>query len=121
MLYELKTAKKHDNGIPIKCFTNQYFDLTVWFDQSNNIISFQLTHDKYKNPHALTWRQDYGFIHNRIDDGEIAGRFKQTPILLPDGVFPKNLVAKRFEEESKEINPDIAKFVLDKILEASVA
>lgn len=117
MLYEIKTAKKHDNGIPIKCFTDEYFDLTVWFDENNNIISFQLTHDKYKNPHALTWRQNHGFIHNKIDDGETPGRFKQTPILLPDGEFPKISVAKRFEEESRNMDRNIADFVLTRIME----
>lgn len=118
MLYQIKTAKKHDNGIPIKCFADEYFDLTVWYDENGSIISFQLSYDKFKNPHAFTWKQEYGHIHNRIDDGEIPGRFKQSPILLPDGVFPKDGVAKRFEEESKNIESGIVDFVLARILEA---
>ncbi len=118
MLYEIKTAKKYDNGIPVKYFADEYFDLKAWFDEKNNIISFQLTHDKFHSPHALTWSQDRGYMHNKIDDGEKPGRFKQSPILLPDGIFPKEGVAKRFEEASRNIDRSIADFVLRKLLEA---
>lgn len=118
MLYEILTAKKHDNGIPVKCFTDEYFDLTVWFDDNRNIISFQLTHDKFHNPRALTWKQGHGFRHDAIDDGETPGRFKKSPVLIADGEFPKDTVVKRFEKESREIDPDIAGFILKKISEA---
>jgi len=118
MLYEIKTAKKYDNDIPVKYFADEYFDLTTWFDENNNIISFQLTHDKFHRPHALTWREEHGYMHNKIDEGERPGRFKQSPILLPDGIFPKKDVARRFEEASRNIDRSIAVFVLSKLLEA---
>lgn len=117
MLYEILTAKKYDNGIPVRCFADEYFDLTVWFDENRNIISFQLTHDKFYNPHALTWKQGHGYRHEAIDDGETPGRFKKSPILLPDGRFPKDTIADRFERDCTGIDKEIANFILMKIFE----
>ncbi len=113
--YEIKNAKKYDNGVRIKWFSNQYFDLIVWFDDNDNIISFQLTYDKFQNPYAITWRHSRGFLHEKVDDGETGVRRKKTPILLPDGFFPHQEIAEKFKIESTDIDSVIKNFVFDKI------
>ncbi len=110
MLYEIKNARKFDNDKRLRWFTNKYFDLTIWLED-DTIVSFQLTYDKYSNPHALTWRKEKGFEHEIIDDGEEPGKHKKSPILLPDGEFPKKQIADRFKNDSQEIDQGIASFV----------
>lgn len=53
-------------------------------------------------------------LHNvrQIDDGENRpGRFKQTPILVADGVFDHADIAARFKRASLKIDLPIAEFV----------
>ena len=63
MLYEIKNAKKFDNGKRIKWFSSNYFDLTVWYDDDMNIVLFKLSYDINLNQNALTWKKDQCFIH----------------------------------------------------------
>lgn len=100
MLHEIKNAKKYDEGIRTRWFSDDYFDLVVWYDDDNSMISFQLTYDKYNDPHALTWKLGKGYAHETIDDGENPGRYKQSPILIPDGDFEGDIIAHKFMDHS---------------------
>lgn len=120
MLYEIKNVNQNTNELKRRWFFDHDIDLTVWFDQENNIDSFQLCYDKIQNYHALTWRRNYGFIHNRVDDGEgfnKIGGYKGSPILLMDGMFDKKRVISIFVDKSKEIPETISSFVLKKLKE----
>ena len=92
-------------------FTNGYFDLIVWYDKTRRLIGFQLCYDKDDHERALTWTTTSGFQHNRVDDGEIPGHSKMTPIIVADGTFNVRPVAERFREASTAIEPGIATFV----------
>ncbi len=113
---ELKYAKKFDNGTPIKWFSDEYFDLAVWFYDNGEIKSFQLSYDIYNKNHALTWKEGIGFSHDEIDDGDSPGYHKMTPVLVPDGEFPREKIAGKFLEASKEIDQNISRFVYNKIM-----
>lgn len=119
MLYEVKNVRQHKNEGLRRWFTDKDFDLIIWYDYNNkNIDGFQLCYDKNNYERALTWiRADNIFFHNKIDDGEIPGTVKQTPILVADGLFDKNKIAEEFKVKSNEIDKKIAKFVYKKILE----
>jgi hypothetical protein len=119
MMHEIKYARKYDGGKRVRWFSDRFFDLSIWFDEDEDIASFQLTYDKYSDEHAITWRRDRGFLHEKIDDGEVPGRHKKSPILIPDGIFPKEPIADRFEKESVNIDPVIREFVHKKILDYS--
>lgn len=115
MLYEIKNARKFDNDKPVRWFTDEYFDLTVWMDSvSGEIISFQVTYDKNRFPYALTWRNDKGFSHEKVDAGDNPGRHKRSPILLPNGKYNVS-ITERFIEESKEIDAAVRDFVCQKM------
>jgi hypothetical protein len=116
MLTEVQNITQPDPGIIRRWFTDSFFDLIVWLDQTQMIIGFQLCYDKIYNEHSITWKIDEGYLHNRIDDGEVAGQAKMTPILVPDGYFDKHTVAGRFFDESTDMDPAIRQFVYDKIL-----
>ena len=98
-------------------FADDYFDLIVWFDESDDIFGFQLCYDKSRNERALTWFEDTGYMHHRVDDGEhtIDIIRKATPILVSDGIFDHIEIAGLFKEQSTKIEERIYHFVYEKI------
>ena len=119
MLYEIKEIKQY-RGEPRRCwFFDHEIDLTVWYDEQNEIVGFQLCYDKLAEQHALTWDQKTGYHHHRVDDGESdksTRGFKGIPILLMDGFFDHKRIADIFQRKSKEICNDVSQFVYEKIL-----
>ncbi len=94
-------------------FTDEYFDLIVWYDDSRALLGFQLCYDKEGRERALTWTHAHGFQHSRIDAGEIAGHAKMSPIVVADGAFGHDAVAERFHAESGRMDGGIAEFVYE--------
>jgi hypothetical protein len=117
MLFEVHNVRQPETDIIRRWFTNTYFDLIVWYDKRKVITGFQLCYDKSYNEHAITWKIDEGFLHNKIDDGEFAGQAKATPILVPDGNFDKNAILERFKKESTGLDREIREFVSRKLIE----
>lgn len=97
-------------------------ELVVWFDDSDYIIGFQLVYDRPMNPHALTWNKGSGICHHRVDDGECPDTtaFKGVPVLITAGRFDFKQVGADFKRNSGEIDPQIAAFVYDKIMQAEI-
>lgn len=93
-------------------FEDEYFDLLVWENETGEIVGFQLSYDKIRDQHALTWKKQKGYIHNKIDDGESRpGRLKASPILLAGGIFQNDKIAERFKRNSKDIDEVVSSFV----------
>ncbi len=117
MLYEISNIKQNEGEPKRRWFVDEYFDLVVWSDEKDEMEAFQLCYDKTKNQHALTWSQDSGYIHNRVDDGEDKpGKPKGIPILVIDGNFDHDQVADRFRGESGNLEDKIARRVYERIL-----
>ena len=120
MLYEIKNVSQYENELRRRWFFDHDIDLTIWFDEENQIDSFQLCYDKIKIYHALTWKRGIGFSHNKVDDGENIDRiggYKGTPILLLDGKFDKQRIISIFKDKSGEIPEVLSSFVLKKLTE----
>ena len=118
MLEEWNKPGIREGNLTKRWFGDPYFDLFVWIDASETIVSFQLCYGKPADEHAFTWMHPSIFYHQRVDDGENRpGKNKSTPVLLPDGMFDVNSIARRFLQDSKEIDPSIAGFIHQKILE----
>lgn len=103
-------------------FTDEYFDLIVWFDRppgnQATLTGFQLCYDRNGYERALTWTLNRGYSHERIDAGEgTPGSPKATPILVADGIFDGASVRERFREASAGIDRFIADLVLEKLAE----
>ena len=96
-------------------FADHRFDLIVWFTDSGSICSFQLCYDRRRKQWALTWREEGGFSHQRIDEGEANPTKNQTPILVDDGRFPRDDIVPLLVNEAIEVDAGIIAFVLDKI------
>jgi hypothetical protein len=88
-------------------------DLIVWLDADDRYHGFQLYYDKPLNEHALIWKGPHEVYHYRVDDGEsAAGRYKQAPLLVADGMFDAERVVKEFRGGSAEVEVKLREFVL---------
>lgn len=118
MLRETRSVRQIPGESPRRWFSDDFFDLIVWYSPRSDIEGFQLCYQKGRDEKALTWFKDAGFSHNRIDNGEgRPGHHKMTPILTPDGLFDKDSILGLFKKESTEIDFTIASFVCEKMME----
>jgi hypothetical protein len=96
-------------------FSDDYFDLIVWVDDSNVMLGFQLCYDKAGDPRVLNWHEQ-GYSHLGIDDGEgRIGKPKSTPILVSGGAFNKAEINDAFKKACDKIDSQVSAFVLEKI------
>lgn len=119
MLTEIENTRQVDGEEKRRWFRDKDLDLIVWYDGSDNVTGFQLCYDKSTRERALTWNKPGVYSHNAIDDGEVAGKAKMTPILVADGVFDAVRVADIFRARSTGLPADLADTVLRKIREYS--
>lgn len=117
MLYEAR-CKPDLVGEPTRrrWFTDDFFDLFVWYTDDDSVLGFQLCYDKRRDEHALTWRRDTGFTHKCVDDGGRSQR-QATPWLLPDGTCDCNAILTRFLQESPRVDQEIVHLVARKLEE----
>lgn len=94
-------------------FTDEEFDLFVWYEDSSRrqILGFQLCYDKRGEQKALTWYRERGYLHTAIDDGESTPLKNRTPILVADGVFPRDRIAALFHEAARNLDPELVELV----------
>ena len=117
MLYEIRHTRQIPGESLRRWFWDDCFDLIVWLHTSQALMGFQLVHDKQRSPRALTWRQDVGYEHHKVDDGENRpGKPKAAPILLPDGSFDRQGIGEAFAHASAHMDTAIAQFVRQKIV-----
>ena len=114
MLTESKQIRQIKGEPKRRWFSDDFFDLIVWYSKENFILGFQLCYDMAGNQRALTWKRPDAYFHQRIDDGESRpGKHKSTPILVPDGRFDRKVIAAKFQKESITIEPEISKFIFN--------
>ena len=118
-MHEIKDIQQPEGEPWRRWFFDPFMELVVWFDDSDGIIGFQLVYDRPMDPHALTWYEESGYYHHRVDNGECPDTtaFKGIPILMADGRFDFKRVGADFKGKSSEIDPQVAAFVYDKIME----
>jgi len=115
MLREIRHVNQEPGGPQKSWYTDDFFDLFVWSAEGQGIIAFQLSYDKNGAEKMLSWNQRSGVGHSKVDDGEQHQlRQKASPILVRDGPVADTL-AVNFQNASKNIDPEVVRFVLDKL------
>jgi len=118
MLHENENVRQIPGDPPRRWFSDEFFELIVWFAPDASIFGFQLCYDIGNKPRALTWLRDSGYTHDGIDDGDTAeGANKASPILVPDGIFNTEHIAARFAAAAGGLPHDIRELVLEKTRE----
>lgn len=94
-------------------FTSDEFDLIVRVAETGAFIGFELCYDKPGHERSLSWSPSTGFSHMAVDSGEPRpGRYKETPILIPDASCDIVQVYQAFLAASRTLPRDVAAFVL---------
>jgi len=97
-------------------FSNLDMDLFVWFNQQTP-VRFLLAYNKSGDEHAISWNNETGYRHDQVDSGETCpGKYKMSPILLPDGEFDAPDLARKFLIASENISPSLADFIYARLL-----
>ena len=118
MLSEITAARKDGSNASRRWFQDDYFDLFVWTDAKGEINSFQLAYSRTHNEHVLSWKNDQGYQHARIDERRTDDPvLRGTEFMVPSGTFPSYSVAPRFERAAAELDASIRDFVLTKLRE----
>lgn len=100
--------------LPRKWIADDFFDLIVWYD-GESIAGFQLCYDKPYDQHAFTWHKKSRSFHAKIDTGDDTPTVNRTPILVPDGTFPKERVLLEFRARSTMLPRDLRWTVLEQL------
>lgn len=116
MLSEAPNVQQIDGEPHRRWFSDEFFDLIVWFHPDASILGFQLCYGVSGDQRALTWTLDAGYDHTRVDDGDsFGGGGKRTPILTAAGPFDPEPVTDRFQGACGDIERRVADFVLKKL------
>jgi hypothetical protein len=115
MLSEIRNARQVDGEGRRRWFTDDDFDLIVWYADCGDLVGFQLCYDKEDSERAFTWTREHGYQHNRVDPGEVAGRSKMTPLIIADGAFDAGPVVTTFRRQCGGLEPALSSFVIEKL------
>jgi hypothetical protein len=112
MLYEIANVRQIPGENFRRWFSDENFDLIIWYSIRNKIVGFQLCYKLGMEEKALTWFHDKGYTHYKIDDGENhPSCFKMTPILVQCGTFKREHVLQLFKTAGDQIDSEIYNFV----------
>src|SRR5690349_10217715 len=110
MLREMRT--RQIEGEPRRVwFTDDYFDLYVWFDVDGGLCGFRLCYDKQGVERAVTWLSET-FQHHRVDSGENGPWGKMSPVLAGVCPFEAAPVRREFELRAEGLPREIRALVL---------
>ena len=98
-----------------RLFSDEEFELYVWYNPDDCFHGFQLCYDPADHPRALTWREKSGFSHHSVDTGEESPLTNRTPILKKE--FPPDAIAllRRFRACDHNLPVDIRDFIREKL------
>lgn len=97
MLREIAGTKQRLNEPKKRWFTSLAMDLFVWFDEEDQIISYQLSYNKQRSEKALIWSRDKGYSHLGVDEST-----------------PAALIAL-IQDSQGDLHPRIKDFIIDGI------
>ena len=118
MLREI--PRPHDEsgaGTTRRWFSDSNMDLCVWSADDGTVTGFQLAYDKHKGERALTWQRDGGFRHSVVDDGELSGGHKGSPLLSPGTAVDASRLRREFQSAGTQLDRDLFHLILNRLSE----
>jgi len=116
MLEEITNVRQQEKEGFRRWFRSGFFDLIVWYDQERIITGFQLCYGKPDAERAIIWQVSKGYTHQKVDDGEISGGYKMTPILVKNGIFEKESIIRQFKTEAENLEHVLVNLIIEKLL-----
>ena len=90
-------------------------DVFVWFNDDDEIISYQFTYNKPQDEKALVWSKEKGFSHLSVDDGAHPGKHPGSPIFVADGAVSPTKLISMLDEDEGDLEPQIKRFIISGI------
>jgi hypothetical protein len=117
VLREIPGVRQDRPNLQRRWYQDEFFDLYTWHAPDGALAGFQLCYDVRGRERALTWHQEHGFSHTRIDPGDGGRLGRMTPILVGGGRFPHRLVRERFTQEAVTLDAPMRNFIVAKMRE----
>ena len=96
---------------------DDYFDLVVWYEPTEEMFGFQLCYDRFGFYRAVTWTNTDGFSHASVHDNDSSMTCGQSPVLRQCENFPWRKVLREFTNRSARLDPAIRKLITNLITE----
>lgn len=120
MLREIQHVRQERKKDKRRWFTDDYWDLFVWFRKDGSYSGFQLCYGKPDGERALTWMDESEPVHTGVSQsspGRTGAGNMEAALLVADGVFDVAAVAGRFWKESRGIDAEVRRYVIAKMKE----
>lgn len=115
MLKEHRSVRQHAGESFRRLFWDEFLQLYVWFDESKQIVGFELVYDLADDYRAFRWRTDQGIEHYRVDDGESRAMKKAAPVLRMDRSAIEPGILAEYMARSEYLEPEITHLVTEKL------
>jgi hypothetical protein len=116
-MHEILPPRKEAEGASRRWFQDDFFDLYIWQARGGGVSAFQLCYDRRANERSLRWSPATGFAHDGVDIPEDKPGRAMSALLTVDGVFPAELVTKRFAESAKSLPAELREVVAARLSE----
>jgi len=101
-----------DGQLRRRYFDDDWLEVFVWLDDTNQIVGFKLCYDRHEGELAVTWRKDEGFELSPVHHGEetsLYGR-SQFPVEI-DLPIPFAMLLQEWQARSAQIDPEVAAII----------
>jgi hypothetical protein len=115
MLVEYPNVRQEPGQGRRRWFDGGHYELVVWYRPDGRFAGFQILYRLEQVEHALTWRENGGFQHTRVDSGTNSPLKNLTPILLANGSIPWPQVLREFDENGAALEPELRTFVRERL------
>ena len=99
-------------------FTDEHFDLMVWYHADESIHGFELSYDKPGHEKALRWFDNVGLSLYAVDTGEQNPAYNRSPILSQtEGRSEMKRVLASFKKSGEGLPEGLSELVQGKLAE----
>ncbi len=80
-MIEVRDVRQDPGDYRRRWFTDDHFDLMVWYHADGTVHGFEFSYDKPGYEKALRWFDDRGLSLHAVDTGEQNPAYNRSPIL----------------------------------------
>jgi hypothetical protein len=119
MLIEMRDVRQVPGDRFRRWFADETLELVIWYEPQGSIHGFQVCYDPQGTPRALTWTEEKGFSHAKVDGGEESVFSNRTPILCAGGKYDTALLRNAFLASAGNLLEPERSFVEKKLAEST--
>ena len=117
-MIEVRDVRQGPGDYRRRWFTDDNFDLMVWYHADGTVHGFEFSYDKPGYEKALRWFDNSGLSHHAVDTGEQNPAYNRSPILsASDGRTEMKRVLENFRKTVSGLPDGLSEFVQKKLAE----